>query len=90
MQRSQKGWVVWTGIVLVLLYIPLVSVILASLANTRYLRFPHRIWTIRALSRGLGAGADLRSADDVAEDRGVRRGGLGLDRHSGLARLRAL
>lgn len=53
MQRSQRWWTVWTVGILVLLYIPLVSVILASLANTRYLRFPHRIWTIQPYREAL-------------------------------------
>ena len=39
---------VWLLLVLALLYVPIVSVVLASLSNTRYLRFPHRIWTTDA------------------------------------------
>ena len=38
----------WLLLVLALLYVPIVSVVLASLSNTRYLRFPHRIWTMDA------------------------------------------
>ncbi len=53
MQRSPRWWTIWTVGILVLLYIPLVSVILASLANTRYLRFPHRIWTIQPYREAL-------------------------------------
>jgi spermidine/putrescine transport system permease protein len=34
--------------VLALLYVPIVSVVLASFANTRYMRFPHREWTVSA------------------------------------------
>ncbi|KUF10952.1 ABC transporter permease [Pseudoponticoccus marisrubri] len=38
----------WLTVILVLLYVPILSVILASLANTRYMRFPHRNWSIGA------------------------------------------
>ncbi len=38
----------WVGTIIALLYIPIVSVVLVSLANTRYLRFPHRVWTLDA------------------------------------------
>jgi spermidine/putrescine transport system permease protein len=41
---------VWVGTILALLYIPIVSVVLVSLANTRYMRFPHREWTLSAYS----------------------------------------
>jgi spermidine/putrescine transport system permease protein len=44
---------VWTGFVLALLYVPIVSVVLASLANTRYLRFPHKIWTVEPYYQAL-------------------------------------
>lgn len=44
----------WTCLVLALLYIPIVSVVLASLANTRYMRFPHRVWTLDAYRDALG------------------------------------
>ncbi|NEX46708.1 ABC transporter permease [Pseudotabrizicola algicola] len=40
--------VIWVGTVVTALYLPIVSVILASLANTRYMRFPHRVWTLDA------------------------------------------
>ncbi|MEM1188001.1 MAG: ABC transporter permease [Pseudomonadota bacterium] len=40
--------VVWIGTILTLLYVPIVSVVLVSLANTRYMRFPHRVWTTDA------------------------------------------
>ncbi|MFN4128598.1 MAG: ABC transporter permease [Paracoccaceae bacterium] len=40
--------VLWVGTVLMALYLPIVSVVLASLANTRYMRFPHRVWTLDA------------------------------------------
>ena len=38
----------WLATVLVLLYVPMISVVLASLANTRYMRFPHDVWTLDA------------------------------------------
>lgn len=40
--------VIWISTILLLLYIPIVSVILVSLANSRYVRFPHRTWTTDA------------------------------------------
>jgi spermidine/putrescine transport system permease protein len=40
--------VLWVGTLLAALYIPILSVLLASLANTRYMRFPHRVWTLDA------------------------------------------
>ncbi|MGE0238729.1 MAG: ABC transporter permease, partial [Parvibaculaceae bacterium] len=40
--------------VLVLLYLPIVSIVLASLANTRYLRFPHSAWTLEPYRQALG------------------------------------
>jgi spermidine/putrescine transport system permease protein len=47
--------VLWVGTVVAALYIPILSVILASLANSRYMRFPHKIWTLDAYR---GAAAD--------------------------------
>lgn len=44
---------VFTCLVVVLLYLPIVSVVLASLANTRYLIFPHRVWTLDAYREAL-------------------------------------
>lgn len=44
---------IWTGLVLALLYVPIVSVVLASLANTRYLRFPHKVWTLEPYYQAL-------------------------------------
>jgi spermidine/putrescine transport system permease protein len=38
----------WIGTVLAALYIPILSVVLASLANSRYMRFPHKVWTFDA------------------------------------------
>jgi len=38
----------WLTLILLLLYLPIVSVVLASLANTRYMQFPHRDWTLSA------------------------------------------
>lgn len=47
--------VLWVGTLLAALYMPIISVLLASLANTRYMRFPHKIWTLDAYR---GAAAD--------------------------------
>ncbi|WP_372424413.1 ABC transporter permease [Salinarimonas chemoclinalis] len=44
----------FTALVVVLLYLPIVSVVLASLANTRYMIFPHRVWTIDAYREAIG------------------------------------
>ena len=44
---------IWTGFILALLYVPIVSVVLASLANTRYLRFPHKVWTLEPYRQAL-------------------------------------
>ena len=38
----------WLVLIVALLYVPILSVGLASLANTRYMRFPHRDWSIGA------------------------------------------
>jgi spermidine/putrescine transport system permease protein len=50
-QRYLKG--VWVGTIITLLYVPIVSVVLVSLANTRYMRFPHRTWTVDAYREAL-------------------------------------
>jgi spermidine/putrescine transport system permease protein len=47
--------VLWIVAILAFLYIPIVSVVLASLANTRYMRFPHRVWTLDAYRDALGS-----------------------------------
>jgi spermidine/putrescine transport system permease protein len=39
---------VWIVAIVTALYLPIISVVLASLANTRYMRFPHRVWTLDA------------------------------------------
>lgn len=39
----QKAWLL---LVLVLLYVPMASVMLASLSDTRYMQFPHKEWTV--------------------------------------------
>ena len=41
----RTGWII---VILGFLYVPIISVILASLANTRYMRFPHKVWTLDA------------------------------------------
>ena len=48
----RRGWLL---LVLALLYIPMISVVLASLSNTRYLRFPHREWTTGAYADALAS-----------------------------------
>ncbi len=45
---------IWIVAIVALLYVPIVSVVLASLANTRYMRFPHKVWTLDAYARGAG------------------------------------
>ncbi len=45
----------WLALVLALLYVPMLSVVLASLSNTRYLRFPHRVWTTDVYAEALGS-----------------------------------
>ncbi|MDO9636966.1 MAG: ABC transporter permease subunit [Pseudotabrizicola sp.] len=40
--------VLWVGTLVTALYLPIASVVLASLANTRYMRFPHKVWTLDA------------------------------------------
>jgi spermidine/putrescine transport system permease protein len=45
----------WIVAILAFLYIPIVSVVLASLANTRYMRFPHKVWTLDAYREALGS-----------------------------------
>jgi spermidine/putrescine transport system permease protein len=45
----------WVGALVTLLYVPIVSVVLASLANTRYMRFPHKDWTTSAYAEALAS-----------------------------------
>jgi spermidine/putrescine transport system permease protein len=45
----------WITVILAFLYIPIISVVLASLANTRYMRFPHRVWTLDAYRDAFGS-----------------------------------
>ena len=54
-RRSRVMPATWVALVLALLYVPMVSVVLASLSNTRYLRFPHRVWTTDAYAEALGS-----------------------------------
>ncbi|MEM9249529.1 MAG: ABC transporter permease [Pseudomonadota bacterium] len=46
---------IWVIAILAFLYIPILSVVLASLANTRYMRFPHKVWTLDAYREALGS-----------------------------------
>ena len=45
---SNFGPAAWLTSVVVLLYVPIISVALASLTNTRYMQFPHKTWTLDA------------------------------------------
>ena len=58
--RSRPLLAVWLVTVVVALYIPIMSVILASLTNTRYMQFPHSIWTLDAYRNAL---ADYTTAN---------------------------
>lgn len=58
--RRRPSLAVWLVTVLVALYIPIISVILASLTNTRYMQFPHSVWTLDAYRNAL---ADYTTAD---------------------------
>lgn len=46
---------IWIVAILAFLYVPIASVVLASLANTRYMRFPHKVWTLDAYREALGS-----------------------------------
>jgi spermidine/putrescine transport system permease protein len=48
----QKLWLIC---VVTLLYIPMASVILASLSATRYMQFPHEVWTIEPYRQALAS-----------------------------------
>ncbi|MEO1201281.1 MAG: ABC transporter permease [Pseudomonadota bacterium] len=50
---SNAGPAAWLTTVVVLLYVPIVSVALASLTNTRYMQFPHKVWTLDAYRNAL-------------------------------------
>ena len=58
--RRKPLLAIWLVSVLVALYIPIISVILASLTNTRYMQFPHSVWTLDAYRNAL---ADYTTAD---------------------------
>ncbi|WP_431300258.1 ABC transporter permease [Tabrizicola sp. BL-A-41-H6] len=45
----------WMVLILACLYIPIMSVVLASFANTRYMRFPHKEWTTDAYIEALSS-----------------------------------
>ena len=45
----------WLFLVLALLYVPMASVLLASLSNTRYMQFPHEEWTVEAYGQALAS-----------------------------------
>jgi spermidine/putrescine transport system permease protein len=50
----------WLAVVVGALYIPMLSVVLASLTNTRYMQFPHSVWTLDAYRNAL---ADYTTAN---------------------------
>ena len=49
----------WVVVVLAALYVPIVSVVLASFANTRYMRFPHKDWTVSAYAEAFASPTTL-------------------------------
>lgn len=48
----QKLWLIF---VLALLYVPMASVVLASLSDTRYMQFPHEEWTVEPYRQALAS-----------------------------------
>jgi spermidine/putrescine transport system permease protein len=50
---SNRLSTVWLVTVLAFLYVPILSVVLGSFANTRYMRFPHEVWTLDAYRNAL-------------------------------------
>lgn len=52
-RASDRLATAWLITVLALLYVPMLSVVLASLANTRYMQFPHEVWTLEAYRNAL-------------------------------------
>ncbi|MDJ0939804.1 MAG: ABC transporter permease [Woeseiaceae bacterium] len=52
-RRTKNAQALWLIAVLLMLYIPIVSVALASLTNTRYMQFPHKVWTLDAYRNAL-------------------------------------
>ena len=52
MERRGKRWVhaliiVWTGVVLLFLFIPIAGVIISSFGKARYFRFPVKEWSTK-------------------------------------------
>ena len=73
MPRGADWRLAWTGLVVALLYMPIVSIVLASLANTRFMRFPHRVWSLEPYRDAHRAGPDLGAAARLAHGRLVGR-----------------
>jgi len=48
----QKAWLI---LVVTLLYVPMASVVLASLSDTRYMQFPHEEWTTEPYRQALAS-----------------------------------
>jgi spermidine/putrescine transport system permease protein len=53
-RTGDRARAIWTVVVVVALYLPILSIVLASLANTRFMRFPHRVWSFDAYREALG------------------------------------
>jgi len=52
--KAANRWsTIWLVTVLAFLYVPMLSVVLGSLANTRYMQFPHEVWTFDAYRNAL-------------------------------------
>ena len=52
MERRAKRWVnsliiVWTGVILLFLFIPIAGVIISSFGKARYFRFPVKAWSFK-------------------------------------------
>ena len=52
MERRAKRWVnsliiVWTGVILLFLFIPIAGVIISSFGKSRYFRFPVKTWSFK-------------------------------------------
>ena len=88
---SSTGIALWTGLVLVLIYLPVLCGALASLGQSRYFRFPIQRWSTDWWERTLELARDrrccLRTSLAIAAVGHAGRRGPGLLRR---ARLRAL
>lgn len=60
MENRSKRWVhsligVWTGIVLLFFFLPLVAVIISSFGKSRYFRFPVKAWSMKWYDQTINA-----------------------------------